>query len=132
MTADAAYDILINGRGYMLARQEQMGRGARAWSSETMGSSIARAGEIAFGEPRIIVGGADQAVEIVLLCAHPGSPGAGADAAFAGRAGLLARGPPRQPPPDRDRGPLHRPGLARPRGRLAAGDPPRGSGRVWA
>lgn len=38
------YDVLINQRGYLLARQEQLERGGRAWQVTSQGASIARQG----------------------------------------------------------------------------------------
>ncbi len=37
---DPAFDIVLNDKGYMLARREQLGEGGRAWQVETRGSSI--------------------------------------------------------------------------------------------
>jgi len=36
------YDIILAGKGYMLARSEQLGRGGRAWQVTSQGASIAR------------------------------------------------------------------------------------------
>lgn len=36
------YDILIDGKGYMLARADQLGRSGRAWQVELQGASIAQ------------------------------------------------------------------------------------------
>ncbi len=40
-TPDPAYDIILDGKGYMLARANDDGSGGRAWAVETIGSSIA-------------------------------------------------------------------------------------------
>ena len=37
---DSAFDVVIDGKGYMLARQGQMNTGARAYQSESVGASI--------------------------------------------------------------------------------------------
>ena len=42
MAQVSPYDIVLNGVGLLLARQEQLGRGGRAWSVETVGASIAQ------------------------------------------------------------------------------------------
>ena len=41
MARDAAYDIVLDDRGYMLAREDQIGTGPRRWQVETVGASIA-------------------------------------------------------------------------------------------
>lgn len=40
--SDPTYDIVLNDLGYILARRDQLGAGARAWSVETVGASIAQ------------------------------------------------------------------------------------------
>ena len=40
-TPDSAYDILLDGKGYMLVRSESLGRGGRRWRVEHVGASIA-------------------------------------------------------------------------------------------
>ena len=39
---DARHDIVLDSKGYMLARKQQMGRGGHVWKQEAIGSSIAR------------------------------------------------------------------------------------------
>jgi hypothetical protein len=54
---DSQYDIVLAGKGYLLARKEQLGHGGRAWNVTTVGSSIARASdtETRFGnQPAVI------------------------------------------------------------------------------
>lgn len=41
-TRDTAYDILIAGKGYVLARSRQLGTGGRAWSVRSAGAGTAR------------------------------------------------------------------------------------------
>lgn len=38
---DPAYDLVLDGKGYMLARGDQLGRGARSWATEAVGAAIA-------------------------------------------------------------------------------------------
>jgi hypothetical protein len=40
-TPNPAYDILLDGKGYMLARNDSLGRGGRRWRVENVGASIA-------------------------------------------------------------------------------------------
>jgi hypothetical protein len=42
MRAPSTGDVLIDGKPYLLARREQLGRGGRAWQVETVGASIAQ------------------------------------------------------------------------------------------
>lgn len=51
MARDSSYDVVLNGKGYLLARRGALGRGGRAWSESTVGSSIARRtpSEMAYG-----------------------------------------------------------------------------------
>lgn len=45
MPADPVGDIVLAGRPYRLARPDQLGRGGRSWSVETIGASIAKISE---------------------------------------------------------------------------------------